>query len=143
MNDTINIINISDSTEFNKLISLYNDPEINEAFGGYRPDRILNSEITFLIYLNSEPIGFILLIREKERKNSLGIDMALKKEYRSRGYGKKAMEIFKDNFLKLIQNDLHIQITKENIAANKLLNIFDNEYLESIDGSDIYKIQKK
>ena len=143
MNEEIQVIYVNDSDGYKKICELYKDPEINGTFDGYRDDRIVASEISFLIYLNDLPIGYILLVREKERKESLAVDIAIKKEYRTKGYGKKAVEIFKDKFLKQIKDTLHFQVKKENVAAIKILDILDSEYIETKDDSDFYKISSR
>lgn len=140
MEEKISVINVDDVSE---IVDMYKESEINKYFGGYRPDRILASEISFLIRLNEYTIGFILLVREETRKDSLGIDMALKKEYRNKGYATTALEILRDNYFKKIKDDLHVQVRKEDSVANKIINVLDCEYIESINDSDFYKILRK
>jgi len=143
MNEELHVIYVNDSDGYKKIVELYKDPEINATFDGYRRDRVAASEISFLICLNDLPIGYILLVREKDRKESLGVDIAIKKDYRAKGYGKKTMEIFKQKFLKQIKDTMHFQVKKENIAAIKILDILDNEYIETKDDTDFYKISSR
>lgn len=143
MKNEIRVIYAEKQDDFNKIMNLYINPDINSTFGGYRKDRLAASEISFLIYLNNEPIGFILLVGEHQRKDSLGIDIALKKEYRGKGYGKIALEIFKEKYLTKIEDKIHVEVNKDNIAANKILDILDKEYIETIDNSNFYKISNK
>lgn len=133
---------IAEKEEFNTLVQLYKQENINRTFSGYRPDRLLASEYSFLIYLDEIPIGFILCVRERMRKNSLSIDMALLEEYRNNGYGKKALEFFRDVYLLQIPEHLIVEIDKENIPANNVKNVLDVEYLETIDNSNIYEVKR-
>ena len=140
MKNEIKVIYVTKADEYKQIMNLYQDQTIQNTFQGYRTDRLAASEITFLIYHNNTPIGFILLVRENQRRNSLGIDIAIKKEYRGNGYGKLAMEIFKEHYLPLIEEHIHVQVSKNNIPANKVISVLDKEYLETIDNSDYYQI---
>lgn len=133
---------ISEKEDFDILMDLYNKEEINSTFAGYRADRLLSSDYSFLIYLDKLPIGFILCVREYARKNNLSIDMALLKDYRNKGYGRKALEIFRDVFLHQIPDDLIVEVDKFNISANAVKNVFDIEYLETYNNSNIYTIKR-
>ena len=140
MKNEINVIYTTEPSEYEKIKTLYYDPKINKTFNGCRIDRLVASEISFLIYHRNEPIGFILLVREKIRPNSLGIDIALKEEYRGKGYGKLAMEIFKTKYLKLIEENLYAEINTNNIAAQKTIKVLDTEYTNTVNNSEFYNI---
>ena len=113
MNNNIKVINTIKQDDFKKIAEMYKDESINKTFDGVRINRLAAAEFAFLIYLNQKPIGFILLVRETCNTNFLDIDIAIKKEYQSKGYGKKALEIFRDNFLNLIQDDIRVEVSKK------------------------------
>lgn len=133
---------ITENQDFNILIHLYKQENINCIFSGYRPDRLLASEYSFLIYLDDVPIGFILCVRELQRKKHLSIDIALLEEYRNNGYGKKALEIFKQIYLLQIPEDLLVEVSKNNVPANNVKNIFNLQYIETINNSNVYEIKR-
>ena len=140
--DNLDVVLVTESDQFDILSELYQQSEINGTFGGYRVDRIVGAEISFLINLNDKPIGFILLVREFKRKNDLSIDIAISKEYRKKGYGRKAMEIFKEKYVPRINDSLIAEVNKQNVAANKLINVLDVEQKETIGESNIYSVRR-
>ena len=133
---------IYEKEDFDILIDLYKQKEINSTFSGYRSDRLLASEYSFLIYLGDIPIGFILCVRERSRRNNLSIDMAILEKYRNLGYGKKSLEIFRDYYLLQIPDQLIVEVDKNNVPANGVKSVFDLEYVETIDSSNIYKVKR-
>ena len=142
MKDDLKLTYINKKEEFEILSNLYLNEDINKYFGGYRIDRILASEFSFLIYLKSVPIGFILLVREKNNMNFLAVDMALLKEYRFKGYGSKALYLFKKLYLKQISSSLIIETNQNNTIIGKMLKNLDVEYLKSNGNSKVYLIKR-
>lgn len=140
--DNLDVVLVTESEQFDVLNELYMQSEINGTFGGYRVDRIVGSEISFLIKLGDKPIGFILLVREFKRKNDLSIDIAISKEYRKNGYGKKAMEIFKEKYVHRINESLIAEVNKQNVPANKIINVLDVEHVDTVDDSNIYSVKR-
>lgn len=134
---------IDEKEDFDILKKLYMKKEINSTFSGYRADRISASEYSFLIYLDDVPIGFILCVREIKKNNSLSIDMAILKKYRNKGYGREALEAFRDYYLHQIPENMIVEVDKNNLPANGIKNVFDLEYLETEHNSNIFEIKRQ
>ena len=143
MIDDLVIKNAIEDPWCGEVLKLYKDQKIRETFDGVRIDRLVASEYIFLLRSNEENIGFILLVRETSKVNYLTLDIGIIEKYRGKGYGKKTMEVFKNEYFNRINDEIHIQVRQDDIVANKLISILDLEYIESTNDSNFYKIVNK
>lgn len=129
------------SGEYTDLSILYEDEDIRDTFNGFRADRIISSEYIFMIDLDDEPIGFILLVLEN--RNQLGLDMGIIKKYRNKGYGTEAMKLFKEAIKNKIDKELVAEVKKNNIGANKaIINGGFEFYKTKNENVNVYKYVK-
>jgi predicted acetyltransferase len=97
------------------LYNIINNDEVIKGTFKNIDNRIVVSEYMLFIIMDQKPIGFILLVPEQVNK-CLFIDMGIKCEYRSKGYGKKALEIL------LEQGNIEKYIIAETKNNNLLAN---------------------
>ena len=133
MRDILDVKYTKNASGIDAIIDLYEKKEINKTFGGFRPDRLMSSSYHFLITLNDKNIGFILLVKEKQNKQVLFLDIAILKKYRNKGYGKEALILFKEKYAYQIQDAIIAETQKENIGINKIMYNIGFEPIESND----------
>ena len=82
-------------------------------------NRFALSYYAYLIAYNNNDIGFIYATEEHRYPNGLFIDMALLKEYRNKGIGKKVLDMFVNK-----HNDtlMFSEVLSNNISSNKISN---------------------
>ena len=71
------------------------DREINALFGD-RWDRMYSGIFTYLITYDDKDVGFINVLFERDDNAFLVVDMGIKKRYRNKGIGTKAIELLKE-----------------------------------------------
>lgn len=102
-----------------KIISLVLEDVPNEAY--------------FKIILNEtfEEIGHIIYTYEND--SIVGnLSYFLYEEYRSKGYGKRALKLLVDNIKKIDNNDLYLSIIPNNIASIKLAESQNAKYIGDV-----------
>lgn len=142
MKQNINLVYVNTPEQFETINELYKKPEINKTFDGYRTDRIICSQYSFLIYLDETPIGFILIVQEEKFKTELSIDIAILEKYRKNGYAKQAIIQFKSIFIPQIEEDLIAEVKQNNIPANKLIKSLRVQQQNTTNNTNVYKILK-
>lgn len=141
MGDILNVKLARNIEDLEEIICLYQKKEINETFGGFRGDRLAGAPYHFLITLNNTPIGFILLVKEIENNQYLALDIALLKKYRNKGYGQKALSIFKEKYANQIKDTIIAETKKNNLSINKIMDYFNFELIENHNPKiNVYKI---
>lgn len=142
MKDILDMKYARNIKDLDAIIDLYEKDETNETFGGFRPDRLMGSSYHFLITLNNKNIGFILLVKEKQNKQVLFLDIAISKKFRNKGYGKQALVLFKEKYINQIKDVIIAETKKENISINKIMDNMGFELIESSDKTiNKYKIK--
>jgi len=115
---------------------LSSDKEIRELFGN-RWDRMLMGSFTYLITVDNKDAGFINVLHEKDDRSFLVVDMGIKKKYRGKGVGTKAIELLKE---KNINQFIVAETKKENTGAIKSLDNVGIKVAES-DECSYYLLQ--
>lgn len=143
MEEILDVKYARDKESLGNIISLYENPEINETFGGFRLDRLAGAPYHFLITLNDKNIGFILLVKELENKNNLFLDIAILKKYRKQGYGKQALIKFKEKYAYQLTENIIAETKKDNLSINKIMNDLDFKLIQNNDETtNKYMFQK-
>ena len=124
------------ATRMSKVIS--SDKEISNLFGD-RWDRMYSGIYTYLITYNGKDVGFINILFERNDNSFLVIDMGIKKRYRNKGIGTKAMQLIKE---KDINTFIIAETEKDNISGIKSLDKVGLKVAESEEQA-YYLVQKE
>lgn len=139
INLNVKLVDASSSDRNSNIIKnmMQTEEGIKEIFKN-RIDRLSSSYYSCLIIVNEEIAGFVNLVEEKRNKDFYFLDMGIKKEYRNKGIGTKALEII----LNLDIDRFIINETKEtNLLANSSINKI-GYILFSKDEKNYYLLQK-
>ena len=119
-----------------KIIS--SDKDINDLFGD-RWDRMYSGVFTYLITCDNKDVGFINVLFERDDNEFLVVDMGIKKRYRNKGIGTKAMQLLKE---KNIPKFIIAETEKTNISGISSLDNIGIQIAESPEQA-YYLIQKE
>lgn len=102
------------------------------------------STITYILYINSIPVGYICIrtkIDNKWKKWSGNFYYTVRLSERKKGYGTKMLKLALNEFKKLGLKEIYGQSSSDNYASEKVIENNGGILLEEIGGTRYYKIK--